>query len=49
MEGVTQCSAVISERLGYANLPITLDTSSHAISAMQEEAALLAGLVFSGK
>ena len=37
---------VISERLGHATISITLDTSSHAIPAMQEEAALIAGLVF---
>src|SRR5665648_739949 len=38
---------VVSERLGHANISITLDTCSHAIPAMQEEAAtLIAGLVF---
>jgi integrase len=38
---------VVSERLGYATISITLDTYSHAIPAMQEEAAaLIAGLVF---
>jgi len=38
---------VISERLGHATISITLDTYSHAIPAMQEEAAaLIAGLVF---
>ena len=38
---------VVSERLGHATMPITLDTYSHAIPAMQEEAAaLIAGLVF---
>jgi len=36
----------VSERLGHATISITLDTSSHAIPAMQEEAALIAGLVF---
>ncbi|MGO8684502.1 MAG: site-specific integrase, partial [Thermoleophilia bacterium] len=41
---------VISERLGHATVSITLDTYSHAIPAMQEEAAaLIAGLVFTGK
>ena len=30
---------VVSERLGHANVAITLDTYSHAIPAMQEEAA----------
>ena len=30
---------VVSERLGHANIAITLDTYSHAIPAMQEEAA----------
>jgi integrase len=40
---------VVSERLGHATVSITLDTYSHAISAMQEEAAaLIAGLVFAG-
>jgi integrase len=38
---------VVSERLGHANISITLDTYSHAIPAMQEEAAeRIAGLVF---
>jgi integrase len=38
---------VVSERLGHATVSITLDTYSHAIRAMQEEAAALsAGLVF---
>jgi len=40
---------VVSERLGHATISITLDTYSHAIPAMQEEAAaLIAGLVFAG-
>ncbi len=30
---------VISERLGHATIAITLDTYSHAIPAMEEEAA----------
>jgi hypothetical protein len=35
------------ERLGHATVSITLDTCSHAVPAMQEEAArLIAGLVF---
>ena len=39
---------VVSERLGHATVSITLDTYSHAIPAMQEEAAaLIAGLVVS--
>ena len=38
---------VVSERLGHATTSITVDTYSHAIPAMQEEAAaLIAGLVF---
>ena len=38
---------VVSERLGHATVSITLDTYSHAIPAMHEEAAaLIAGLVF---
>ncbi len=37
---------VVSERLGHATVSITLDTYSHAIPAMQEEAAeRIAGLV----
>jgi integrase len=41
---------VVSERLGHATIAITLDTYSHAIPAMQEEAAvLIADLVFAGK
>ena len=41
---------VVSERLGHATVSITLDTYSHAIPAMQEEAAaLIAGLVFSSQ
>ena len=41
---------VVSERLGHATISITLDTYSHAIPAMQEEAAaLIAELVFAGK
>jgi len=41
---------VVSERLGHATIAITLDTYSHAIPAMQEEAAaLIAGLVFTEK
>jgi len=40
---------VVSERLGHATISITLDTYSHAIPALQEEAAaLIAGLVFAG-
>ena len=38
------------ERLGHATVSITLDTYSHAIPAMQEEAAaLIAGLVFAAE
>jgi len=38
---------VVSERLGHATISITLGTYSHAIPAMQEEAAaLIAALVF---
>jgi Site-specific recombinase XerC len=41
---------VVSERLGHATVSITLDTYSHAIPAVQEEAAtLIAQLVFSGE
>ena len=32
---------VVSERLAHATISITLDTSSHAIPAMQEQAAAL--------
>jgi hypothetical protein len=43
-------SKVVSERLGDATVSITLDTYSHAIPAMQEEAAaLIAGLVFAAR
>ena len=31
-----------------ATVPITLDTYSHAIPAMQEAAGLIAGLLFAG-
>ncbi len=38
---------VVSERPGRATVAMTLDIYSHAIPAMQEEAAaLIAGLVF---
>jgi integrase len=38
---------VVSERPGHATVSITLDTYSHAIPAMKEEAAAkIAGLVF---
>ena len=41
---------VVSERLGHATVSITLDTYSHAIPAMQEEAATrIAELVFAAK
>jgi integrase len=30
---------VVSERLGHATIAITLDTYSHAVPAMEEEAA----------
>jgi hypothetical protein len=41
---------VVSERLGHANVSITLDTYSQAIPALREEAAaLIAGLVFAGE
>jgi integrase len=40
---------VVSERLGHSTISITLDTYSHAIPAMQEEAAeKVAALVFRG-
>jgi integrase len=40
---------VVSERLGHANIAITLDCYSHAIPALQEEAAAkVAKLVFGG-
>jgi len=38
---------VVSERFGHATISITRETYSHAIPAMQEEAAaLIVGLVF---
>ena len=41
---------VVSERLGHVTVAITLDTHSHAIPAMQEEAATrIAELVFAAK
>ena len=41
---------VVSERLGHATVSITLDTYSHAIPAMQEEAATrIAELVFAAR
>ncbi len=41
---------MVSERLGHATVSITLDTYSHAIPAMQEEAAvMIAELVFTDK
>ncbi len=41
---------VVSERLGHASVSITLDTYSHAIPALQEEAAVrIAELVFEQK
>jgi integrase len=41
---------VVSERLGHATISITLDTYSHAIPAMQEEAAVrIAALVLAAK
>jgi len=44
---VSAVAKVVSERLGHATVSVTLDTSPHAIPAMQEEAAaLITGLVF---
>jgi integrase len=41
---------VVSERLGHATVAITLDTYSHAVPAMQEEAAVrIAELVLSAR
>ena len=38
---------VVSERLGHANIGITLDTYSHCLPALSEEAAVrVAALVF---
>jgi integrase len=43
-------SKLVCERLGHATVSITLDTYSHAIPAMQEEAAVkIADLVFAAK
>jgi hypothetical protein len=39
---------VLSERLGHSTIAITLDTYSHAIPAMQEEAAALIADLVSG-
>ena len=41
---------VVSERLGHAPVSIALDTYSHAIPALQEEAATrIAALVFAAR
>jgi integrase len=37
---------VVSERLGHANINITLDVYSHAIPAMEEEAAAKIAALF---
>lgn len=38
---------VVSERLGHANIAITLDTYTHVLPAMQADAAAqVAGLIF---
>lgn len=38
---------VVSERLGHANISITMDTYSHVVEGMQEEAAKkMASLVY---
>jgi len=37
---------VVSERLGHANISITLDAYSHAILAMKEEAAAKIAALF---
>jgi integrase len=40
-------SKVVQERLGHANIAITLDTYSHAVPALEEQAArTVAALVF---
>ena len=39
----------VSERLGHANIAITLDTYSHVLSALQEDAAAkVAALILGG-
>lgn len=40
---------VFSKRISRKGVTITLDTYSHAIPAMQGEAALIARLVFAGR
>jgi integrase len=40
---------VVSERLGHATVSITLDTYSHAIPAMEEEAAAKVAAVVFGR
>jgi integrase len=37
---------VVSERLGHANIAITLDTYSHAVPALSEEAASRVAALF---
>ncbi len=40
---------VVSERLGHANIAITLDTYSHVLPALQEDAAAkVAALILGG-
>jgi integrase len=40
---------IVQERLGHANIAITLDTYSHAVPALEEQAArTVAALVFGG-
>jgi hypothetical protein len=46
----SEASTVASEQLGRTSVPISLDTYSHAIPAMQEEAAVkIAEFVFAAK
>jgi integrase len=39
---------VVSKRLSHATVSISLDTYSHAVPALEEAAAVIAGSVFAG-
>lgn len=46
-DGTPTNPQVVSERLGHANIAITLDTYSHVLPALQEDAAAkVAALIF---
>ena len=39
---------IVSERLGHASIAITLDTYSHVLPSMQEDAAARVGALLDG-